>query len=59
MVLDHKPDVIIDFSNPALLDDLLSYSLTTGTPVVFATTGYSDEQIAKLKVEMAKHLQLA
>ena len=44
-----KPDVIIDFSNPALLDDLLSYSLTTGTPVVFATTGYSDEQIAKIK----------
>ena len=44
-----KPDVIIDFSNPALLDDLLSYSLTTGIPVVFATTGYSDEQISKIK----------
>ncbi|MBQ7003534.1 MAG: 4-hydroxy-tetrahydrodipicolinate reductase [Oscillospiraceae bacterium] len=44
-----KPDVIIDFSNPALLDDLLDYCLTNGVPCVFATTGYSAEQIAKIK----------
>lgn len=44
-----KPDVIIDFSNPASLDGLLEYCLATGTPVVVASTGYSDEQINKIK----------
>jgi 4-hydroxy-tetrahydrodipicolinate reductase len=44
-----KPDVIIDYSNPASLNSLLEYCLATGTPVVFATTGYSDEQIAAIK----------
>ncbi len=44
-----KADVIIDFSNPALLDGLLEYSMSTGTPVVYATTGYTVEQIAKIK----------
>lgn len=47
--LPEKPDVIIDFSNPSSLDSLLEYSLMTGTPVVFSTTGYSNEQIAKIK----------
>ncbi len=44
-----KPDVIIDFSNPASLDGLLEYCLSTGTPIVIASTGYSDEQIAQIK----------
>ncbi len=44
-----KADVIIDFSNPAVLDSLLEYCCMTGTPVVFATTGYSEEQISKIK----------
>ena len=44
-----KPDVIIDFSNPALLHDLLAYCLSTGTPLVIGSTGYSDEQIAQIK----------
>ncbi len=44
-----KPDVIIDFSNPASLDGLLNYCLSTGTPIVVASTGYSDEQITKIK----------
>ena len=44
-----KADVIIDFSNPALLDDLLDYAVKTGTPAVIATTGYSDTQIEKIK----------
>lgn len=47
--LSVKPDVIIDFSNPASLDGLLEYCLTTGTPIVVASTGYSDEQIQKIK----------
>jgi 4-hydroxy-tetrahydrodipicolinate reductase len=44
-----KPDVIIDFSNPAALDGLLSYSLSTGVPLVLSTTGYTSEQIARIK----------
>lgn len=47
--LPEKPDVIIDFSNPASLDGLLNYCLSTGTPIVVASTGYSDEQITKIK----------
>lgn len=47
--LPEKPDVIIDYSNPASLDGLLEYCLSTGTPIVLATTGYSDEQINKIK----------
>lgn len=41
-------DAVIDFSNPVLLDDLISFSKKTGTPLVIATTGYSDEQKKKI-----------
>lgn len=44
-----KPDVIIDFSHPSVLDSLIEYALTNSVAVVFATTGYSQEQIAKIK----------
>lgn len=44
-----KPDVVIDFSNPAILDDLLDYCMVNGVPCVLATTGYNEEQIAKIK----------
>lgn len=47
--LKEKPDVIIDFSHPSSLDDLLEYSKTNAVPVVVATTGYTDEQIMKIK----------
>ena len=47
--MKEKPDVIIDFSNPASLDAILEYCLSTGTPLVVGTTGYSDEQTAKIK----------
>ena len=47
--LPEKPDVIIDFSNPAALDNLLNYCLVNGVPCVLATTGYSEEQIAQIK----------
>lgn len=44
-----KPDVIIDFSHPSALNSLLEYCLSTGTAVVLATTGYTDEDIVKIK----------
>ncbi len=44
-----KADVIIDFSHPALLDGILEFAAKTKTPVVLATTGYSDSQIEKIK----------
>lgn len=50
-------DVIIDFSNPALLDDLLGFATDKNIPVVLATTGYSDSQIEKIK-EAAKNIPI-
>lgn len=47
--LPEKPDVIIDYSHPSGLNDLLEYCLSTGTAVVIATTGYTDEQISQIK----------
>ena len=47
--LKEKPDVIIDFSDPAILDDLLEYCLVNGVPAVLATTGYQEAQIAAIR----------
>lgn len=44
-------DVIIDFSNPALLDSMLAFSENKKIPVVIATTGYDDKQ--KKQIEKA------
>lgn len=46
-----KPDVIIDYSHPSCLIQygLLEYCLSTGTALVIATTGYTDEQISYIK----------
>ena len=44
-----EADVIIDFSNPVLLDSILSYALKNKVAVVIATTGYNNEQIEKIK----------
>lgn len=46
---DRDADVIVDFSNPAILDDLLAYAVRTKTPVVAATTGYTPEQVAQIR----------
>ena len=47
--VEEKADVVIDFSNPALLDDLLSYAKETKTALVIGTTGFDEEQKAKIK----------
>lgn len=44
-----ESDVIIDFSNPVLLDSILGYALKNKVAVVIATTGYNNEQIEKIK----------
>lgn len=42
-------DVIIDFSHVSTLDSLLSYAKDNKKAIVLATTGYSKEQIEKIK----------
>lgn len=44
-----KPDVIIDFSHPSALDTILDYAIQNRIPAILATTGYSEEQLAKIK----------
>lgn len=44
-----KPGVIIDFSNPAALDGMLSYAIANSVPCVICTTGYSAGQIEKIR----------
>ena len=41
-------DVVIDFSNPSLLDDLLDFGKKTNTALVIATTGFDDCQKKKI-----------
>ncbi len=47
--LEVKADVIIDFSNPALLSSMLEYATKSNTAVVLATTGLSDSQIKEVE----------
>lgn len=46
---DEKADVIIDFSHPNNLDDILTYAKENKCKLVIATTGYSEEQLEKIK----------
>ena len=46
---DGKADVVIDFSHPSCLTSILSYCKRTKTPVILATTGYSEEQKNEFK----------
>lgn len=43
-----EADVIIDFSSPKLLDGILAYAVEKQMPAVLCTTGYSQEEIAKI-----------
>ena len=47
-------DVLIDFSYPSCLDSLLAYAVAHQKPVVIATTGYSEEQIQKIRATAEK-----
>lgn len=44
-----EADVIIDFSNPALLDSLLDFAVSRKIPLVIGTTGYDEAQKEKIR----------
>ena len=48
-----KVDVIVDFSRPELLGDLMAFAEKTKTPCVIATTGLNEVQKARLQ-ELSK-----
>ena len=43
-----KADVIIDFSHHSALPSLLDYAKKTKTPLVVATTGHTDDELARI-----------
>ena len=47
--VEEQADVIIDFSNPLVLEDMLAYATEHQTPVIICTTGLSDAQVQKVK----------
>lgn len=47
--VQETPDVIVDFSNPLVLDDMLAFAVEKKVPVIVCTTGFSDAQVAKIK----------
>lgn len=47
--VEEEFDVMIDFSNPANLDMIWDYAQMHRKPVVFATTGYTDLQLEKIR----------
>lgn len=51
---DVQADVLIDFSSPKALDSILSYCAQKKTAVILCTTGYTQEQMEKIK-EAAAH----
>ncbi len=51
---DVDVDVIVDFSNASALDGLLDYCVDKNLPVVLCSTGFSDEQLEKIKDTSAK-----
>ena len=46
-------DVIIDCSSPVCLDMVYNYAIKHNKPVVFATTGYTEEQLMKIKESLS------
>ena len=49
-----QPDVIVDFSNPLVLDDMLDFAISRNIPVIICTTGFSEAQVQKIKAASAE-----
>lgn len=47
--VQEQVDVIVDFSNPLVLDDMLAFAVARNIPVIICTTGFSDAQVAAIK----------
>ena len=47
--IKEKVDVVVDFSNPACLDSIVDFCTEKKIPAVLCTTGYSKEQVDKVK----------
>lgn len=52
-----KPDVIIDFSSPAVLSDELDYAVKNNVPAVIGSTGFTPAQLAEID-EAAKKVAI-
>ena len=52
-----KADVIIDFSHHSTIYSLIEYAKKTNTPIVIATTGYTDEELTLIE-ESAKEIAI-
>lgn len=52
-----KPDVIVDFSVPKATFNILEYAQKTNTPIVIATTGFTDEENKKIE-EISKNVAI-
>lgn len=48
-LIEETPDVIIDFSVPVATFKILDYAVSKKIPVVIATTGFTDEELNKIK----------
>ncbi len=53
--LKTEADVIVDFSNPAVLSSMLEYAQEKKLPVVICTTGFNEQQIVEIN-EASKNI---
>lgn len=49
-----NPDVIIDFSSPLNLNNILDFATENGIPAVLCATGYDDENLNSIKIASKK-----
>lgn len=52
--ISEEIDVIVDFSSPAALRELLDFAVSKNIGIVLASTGYSDEDVSLIKDASAK-----
>lgn len=56
-LVEEEADVIVDFSRPEILPTLLAYAKAHHLPVVLASTGYNEEDLATIS-EAAKEIPI-
>ncbi len=52
--ISEKADCIIDFSHHAATKALLAYAEKTGTPIVLATTGHTEDELEAIRIASEK-----